>query len=334
MRFSIVVPVFNVEEYLPRCLESIDLQTFDDFEVVLVNDGSTDGCPKQCELFKASSERRVVVIHQDNKGLLAARSAGCAASSGDYVVSLDGDDALRFDALQVIDEAISLTGADIVFYGYSRQPDFNEPVYPPLKVNRYYEPGELREVFCSTNRLNPMCFKAISRSCIGSAGSFKQFGRLNMGEDAIQSAFAFDKAKGAVLVNEALYYYRPNGDSISERIGRSYLVDMERVHDCLLAYAVKWDEGRIEPVCVESLTPKCVEEVCHFTLHYCKGLSYDRSKEALIAASSSAFVHKAMEEPSGFDGCAMHTRLIAWLLASGHLRFVWLLVQIASRFLR
>lgn len=333
MRFSIVVPVFNVEQYLPQCLKSIGSQTFDDFEVILVNDGSTDGSLELCKSFKATSDHRVVVINQDNKGLLVARSVGCAAASGDYLVSLDSDDALRVDALQVINEAISLTGADVVFYGFSRQPDFKEPIYPPLKPDHLYESDELREIFCSTNRLNPMCFKAISRSCVGAPDLFDRFGRLNMGEDAIQSAFAYDKAENAILVKEALYYYRPNDCSISKRVGRSYLVDMERVHECLLEYAVKWDGGRKDAVCVESLTPKCVEEVCHFVLHYCSGLSYGSSREALVAAASSAFIRKAAGRPSDLKGYAAHTRLLARFLASGRLRSAWLLAQIGSRFL-
>ena len=91
MLFSIVVPVYNVEKYLTKCLDSIAAQTFRDFEVIIVDDGSTDSCPGTADAYAAGREN-FKVIHQENQGLVGARNTGLLAASGDYVTFLDSDD--------------------------------------------------------------------------------------------------------------------------------------------------------------------------------------------------------------------------------------------------
>ena len=90
---SIVVPVYNTERFLPACLESIDIQGTGSFEVILVDDGSTDGSPEICDSY-CDKRERAFVIHKDNEGLLAARRDGLRKASGRYILSLDSDDAL------------------------------------------------------------------------------------------------------------------------------------------------------------------------------------------------------------------------------------------------
>ena len=91
MLFSIVVPVYNVEKYLTKCLDSIASQTFRDFEVIIVDDGSADSCPETADAYAAGHEN-FRVIHQENQGLVAARNTGLFAASGEYVTFLDSDD--------------------------------------------------------------------------------------------------------------------------------------------------------------------------------------------------------------------------------------------------
>ena len=91
MLFSIVVPVYCVESNLKQCVDSILIQTAQQFELVLVDDGSPDGSPAICDAY-AKADDRVRVIHQENKGVSAARNAGIHASTGDYILLLDSDD--------------------------------------------------------------------------------------------------------------------------------------------------------------------------------------------------------------------------------------------------
>ena len=91
---SVIVPIYNVEAYLPQCLDSIVSQTYKDLEIILVDDGSTDGSGRICDEF-ADKDVRIRVIHQNNSGLPGARNSGLKVAKGDYIIMPDGDDALR-----------------------------------------------------------------------------------------------------------------------------------------------------------------------------------------------------------------------------------------------
>ena len=95
---SVIVPVYNVEEYIEECLDSIKNQTFTDFEVILVNDGSTDNSQAICELY-CDQDSRFCLINQENKGQSIARNRGVAESKGKFIVFIDSDDIVSVDLL-------------------------------------------------------------------------------------------------------------------------------------------------------------------------------------------------------------------------------------------
>ena len=103
---SVIVPVFNIEKYLPACLESISAQSYQNLEIILVDDGSTDSSGRICDEY-ATNDPRAKVIHQANCGLWAARNAGQDAASGDYLFFPDGDDYFHRDLLLLLYEAIN-----------------------------------------------------------------------------------------------------------------------------------------------------------------------------------------------------------------------------------
>lgn len=117
MFFSVIVPVYKVEKYLANCIESVLNQTFSDFELILVDDGSTDGCPQICDDYK-ERDQRVKVIHKPNGGLASARRAGIKASEGDYVFNLDSDDLIEEDTLEYAHRVIKETDCEIVSFSY------------------------------------------------------------------------------------------------------------------------------------------------------------------------------------------------------------------------
>ena len=99
MLFSVIVPIYNIEKYIRRCIDSVLLQSFTDFELILVDDGSPDRCGAICDEY-AKKDERIKVIHKENGGLVSARQAGIKVASGDYIFHLDGDDAVLPDALE------------------------------------------------------------------------------------------------------------------------------------------------------------------------------------------------------------------------------------------
>lgn len=115
MRISIIVPVFNAEPYLEECVNSLLAQGLTDYEIILVNDGSTDDSGAVCDAY-AARYPAIKVIHKENSGVSDARNAGLRAVTGDYVVFVDSDDYLAESALSDVAKRIGLSGADVVFF--------------------------------------------------------------------------------------------------------------------------------------------------------------------------------------------------------------------------
>ena len=102
---SVIVPIFGVENYLKRCVDSIIAQTYKELEIILVDDGSPDNCPKICDEY-AISDSRVKVVHKQNGGLMSARQAGLRVANGEYVTFVDGDDWIEPDMYQKIHDSV------------------------------------------------------------------------------------------------------------------------------------------------------------------------------------------------------------------------------------
>mgnify|MGYP002514978694 CR=1 FL=1 len=119
---SVIVPVYKVEQYLHQCVDSILNQTYRNLEVILVDDGSPDGCPAICNVY-AEKDERVRVIHKVNGGLSDARNAGMAVMNGEYLSFVDSDDLLPVDAVETLLKIAVEEDADLVLGGYNRFED-------------------------------------------------------------------------------------------------------------------------------------------------------------------------------------------------------------------
>lgn len=113
IKISIIVPVYNVEKYLPRCVASLRAQTLTDIEIILVDDGSPDGCPEMCDRF-AAEDKRIRVIHKPNGGVSDARNAGISAARGEYVTFVDSDDYVEPDAYRIMLDTAAENSCDVV----------------------------------------------------------------------------------------------------------------------------------------------------------------------------------------------------------------------------
>ena len=119
-KVSIIVPVYNVEKYLRQCLDSVLNQTFQEFEAICINDGSTDSCAQILDEY-AKKDSRIKVITQDNKGLSEARNTGLKHVQGDYVFFLDSDDSIHPQCLDICHSFIQKDNADMVSFHFSEQ---------------------------------------------------------------------------------------------------------------------------------------------------------------------------------------------------------------------
>lgn len=114
IKFTIIVPVYKVEEYLDRCVKSILSQTFTDFELILVDDGSPDNCPQMCDEW-AKSDFRIKVVHQENKGVSSARNVGIDIARGERIIFVDSDDFIERNLLEKLNQSTE----DYILYGFN-----------------------------------------------------------------------------------------------------------------------------------------------------------------------------------------------------------------------
>lgn len=134
---SVVIPVYNVEKFLRACVDSVLAQTFQNYEILLVDDGATDGCPAICDLY-AREHDSISVIHQANGGLSAARNTGLAAAKGKYVYFLDSDDWLVPHALQTLFDIAERENADAVLFEASVVNEAGTPIDHPQYTEYYH----------------------------------------------------------------------------------------------------------------------------------------------------------------------------------------------------
>ena len=114
---SIIIPVYNVEKYLDRCMQSVFLQSYKNLEIILIDDGSPDSCPRLCDEY-GNIDKRVRVLHKKNEGLGLARNSGLALATGKYVLFIDSDDYLSENMVEKLVCQAEFMNADIVYCGY------------------------------------------------------------------------------------------------------------------------------------------------------------------------------------------------------------------------
>ena len=141
LRFSVIVPVYNIEKYLPSCIDSVLSQSFYDYELILIDDGSTDSSGLICDSY-AHKDKRIKVIHKTNGGLSDARNKGLENVSGEYIIFLDGDDQLSDGALEAINDNIE-DNIDIYFFNHNLLSENN---IRPSKINYKTEITKINNV--------------------------------------------------------------------------------------------------------------------------------------------------------------------------------------------
>ena len=224
---SVIVPVYNVEQYLERCVQSIVGQTYKNIEIILVDDGSPDRCPELCEEW-AVKDSRIKVVHKQNAGLGCARNTGIDYATGDYLFFIDSDDYIALDAIEKVMKTAERTGAEIIQFG-------NVSVDNNDAVRRQSIPRMEKEVYRSrevTDIVLPNMIAADSRdagrhlelNAWSNAYSSKLIQRSNwrfisereiISEDYYSILWLMKDVRSFAIVPEAFYYYCMNNNSLS-----------------------------------------------------------------------------------------------------------------------
>lgn len=208
---SVIVPIYKVEEYLDRCVRSIAEQTYSDLEIILVDDGSPDGCPAICDAW-AEKDARIKVIHKENGGLSDARNAGIEIATGEYVAFIDSDDSIEPDFIQKLYDAITEYNADVaecaVLYVDESGNTLRERNSAPMTEMGKIE--ALRRLVLEDGVYQTVWNKLYRREVIADI----PFAVGKYHEDEFWTYQVFDRIEKLAVVHDSLYNYLQRGSSI------------------------------------------------------------------------------------------------------------------------
>ncbi|SES12355.1 Glycosyltransferase involved in cell wall bisynthesis [Butyrivibrio fibrisolvens] len=212
---SVIVPIYNVEDYLPKCIDSIICQTYKNIEIILVDDGSPDSCGQICENYK-KKDSRIKVIHKENGGLSDARNAGICRAKGSYYVFIDSDDYIHERMIETLVEGVVSTGADIAVCSFKNVKEdeiidihsgINTGSYKLISedIDRlsYFYGDKYTEFTVAWNKIYPASF-------------FKEikYPKGKIHEDEFTTYKLLELAKKIAYIDVPLYYYVSRSSSI------------------------------------------------------------------------------------------------------------------------
>lgn len=213
-KISVIIPVYNVEKYLRRCVDSILNQTYKNLEVILVDDGSPDGCPAICDEY-ANQEVRVRVVHKINGGLSSARNAGLEVVSGDFVTFVDSDDWIELDTYEYCIRLLEKHQAECVQYEIRLTDSPENHASQPKEQVDVYEGKDVLQYFMHRSTIASggysVCGGIYQRGLLD--GFRFREGKIN--EDIDYKFKVMQRCRKLIVTNQKKYNYFQSGDTIS-----------------------------------------------------------------------------------------------------------------------
>lgn len=219
-KLSIIIPVYNVESYLPGCLDSILYQRFSDFEIIIVDDGTKDASGTIADSY-AEKDTRIKVIHKQNGGVSSARFEGVKIASGDFIGFVDGDDTIESDMYSILIENAEKYNADISHCGYKM-------IFPDGRTDYYYN---TEKIIAQDNNqglsdllkgefIEPGLWNKIYRSELVKSIIFNNVmdSSIKINEDLLMNYYLFKQSKKSVFVDKCLYNYMIHKNSAATSV--------------------------------------------------------------------------------------------------------------------
>lgn len=208
---SVIVPIFKVEDYLRKCVDSVINQTYKNLEIILVDDGSPDNCPKICDEY-ANQDSRIKVIHKENGGLSDARNAGMKIAKGEYVSFIDSDDYISCDCIETLYYTMKAENSDIVECDIVRFEDGTTPVIEKenCDINSFSTEKGL-SMLMAESKFHQYVWNKLYKSDIAFKIPFAK-GKLN--EDEFWTYQIFGQAERVTKINKPMYFYLQRSGSI------------------------------------------------------------------------------------------------------------------------
>lgn len=237
-KISVIIPVYNCEDKIERCIESVTAQTFSDFELLIVDDGSTDGTGKLCDGY-ATNDNRINIFHCKNGGVSSARNFGLSKANGEYIAFVDGDDFVDVDFLDSLYSCIEKEKADMAFCNYYSLKETDKNI-----VSHGFSGGEILEgteianvlykniAIGKTDGYFSLWNKLFKREIIEKNGiTFNK--DMSFGEDMLFIIDYLRYVNKIVFTEKPLYYYEMTDGGLFLRYSRSFATDIEKCYDKL-----------------------------------------------------------------------------------------------------
>lgn len=226
-KLSIIVPIYNVEKYLKKCIDSILEQTYKNLEIILIDDGSTDNSGKICDEYE-NKDCRIKVIHKKNGGLSDARNYGISIATGDYLGFIDSDDVIDRDMYEILYEKITQYNADIAICGFKK---FFEG------ENIEYKKSEKYEIYTSKEAIKQLLLDNLTNHAWNKLYNKKLFEDIRYPkgknfEDIGTTYKLFLKSKKIINIHSECYGYLLRGNSITGKINEKSLFDQIELINC------------------------------------------------------------------------------------------------------
>ena len=249
---SVIIPVFNIENYIAKCIESVMDQSYSNLEIIIIDDGSTDGSSKICDEY-SKKDGRIQVIHQKNVGLSGARNNGIKLSKGDYIAFLDGDDYIEKDMYELLYKNIKSNNADISICEYVFNDDNTKFKGKKHEINIFNNQEAIRRLLYDEEINSYAWNKLYSRKLFENI----KYPLGKKFEDIGTTYLLIDKAKKIIYDNSTKYHYIVRTNSITKTYSSSNLNDyMEMVNNMLNYIAVKYPE--LKEVVDTTLVKYCI----------------------------------------------------------------------------
>lgn len=301
---SVIVPIYNVEAYLNRCVESIVNQTYQNLEIILVDDGSLDNCPRMCDGW-ASKDNRIKVIHKGNGGLSDARNAGLKIATGEYISFIDSDDYIASDFFATLLAVMEKENSDIVecsvikFYEDGKFEKYSDD----LAVTTSQTESALSGLIAENPFHQHVWNKLYKVDCL--KGILFPVGKLN--EDEFWTYQVFGRAQMVSKINKTMYYYFQRSDSImgenysirrldalEGKANRQRYIEKEYptlalqaktdlFNSCIFAYQNILKHMSGEEKCIAQKKVKQYREICRLSLYEINQAPIDSKKYLYLA---------------------------------------------------
>lgn len=259
---SIIVPVYNVEPYLRKCLDSIINQTYKDLEMLIIDDGSTDGSGRICDEY-AEKDSRITVFHTENRGLSCARNLGLDEAKGEWIGFVDSDDWIEPDMYEVLIRRAEETGADVVECGVFKE--YSDKTAEHHRPDSVMHKTEAIHALVNRELSNSVWNKLWDKACYSSI----RFPEGRMYEDVAITYRVFDSVDTICSISECKYHYLQREKSLTNKLS------MKKMVDYWLAQRDKYDY----------LSPQADEKLSHALVRLC----------AEVAASTWAHCYDCSE---------------------------------------